>query len=518
MRRGFTIGLEILFITLLVTATRCANFQDVFVGREIHFLDGDCYARMTRARLCFEHPGTIVRHHDFENYPQGTSPHTTAPLDYLIVALAVILSGISAQPLDLAGAFIAPVLAVAMGAFLCWWTRLMQLRFRWAVLLLYALSPLLAHAFALGRPDHQALAVALVMVALCGEWRLIRGPSRGWSVASGVSWALALWVSLYEPLVLLALTLLLRPVNGSVRGWWREDRQWGAFAFGVIVLCAALMEWRSLVSFQSLDLAALRHWSGTIGELRPVSWRSLSWLEWCSGLLLLVPLLWWRRGRGEITFLLLLLLVTFLLTLWQARWSYFFASIFLLLVPAILQCFRRTAVGVIIFLLALYPTLRAWDRRIDAVESGAREETVAEVTELHALSGQLTGPFLAPWWQSPALSYWSRQSGIAGTSHESLPGIVSAMRFYAATEDSAALAMCQERQVRWVVSYDAERVAGEAAAILGYPVTKEALCNRLDRNPTSVPNFLKLRRQTAHFKLYEVLDFPETIAPKRGIN
>jgi hypothetical protein len=35
-------------------------------------------------RNCFEQPGTIVKRHDFENFPIGISPRTTAPLDYLI--------------------------------------------------------------------------------------------------------------------------------------------------------------------------------------------------------------------------------------------------------------------------------------------------------------------------------------------------------------------------------------------------------------------------------------------------
>ncbi len=49
---------------------------------------------MTRARLVAEHPGTVVRHDDFENFPAGVTPHTTAPLDYLIVALAALLRAV----------------------------------------------------------------------------------------------------------------------------------------------------------------------------------------------------------------------------------------------------------------------------------------------------------------------------------------------------------------------------------------------------------------------------------------
>src|SRR5437870_9468810 len=100
------IVIELVILSALILATRCANYPDVFVGGNIYFTDADCYARMTRARMCAEHPGLIVRHHDFENFPQGTTPHTTAPLDYLIGPLASLLKPFTAQPIDLAGAVV----------------------------------------------------------------------------------------------------------------------------------------------------------------------------------------------------------------------------------------------------------------------------------------------------------------------------------------------------------------------------------------------------------------------------
>ena len=78
---------EIALLSAVILATRCANYQDVFVAENVYFVDADCYARMTRAEMVREKPGLIIRHHAFENFPQGTTPHTTAPLDYLIVAL-----------------------------------------------------------------------------------------------------------------------------------------------------------------------------------------------------------------------------------------------------------------------------------------------------------------------------------------------------------------------------------------------------------------------------------------------
>ena len=111
--RGACLCGELALLTTLILATRCANYADVFVGGQVYFVDADCYSRMTRAQLVTEHAGTIVRHHGFENYPLGTTPHTTAPLDYLVAGLASSLGSLTAQPLDLAGALISPLLALA---------------------------------------------------------------------------------------------------------------------------------------------------------------------------------------------------------------------------------------------------------------------------------------------------------------------------------------------------------------------------------------------------------------------
>ena len=103
---------EVALLSALILATRCANYQDIFVAGNVYFVDADCYARMTRAQLVTEKPGLIIRHHEFENFPQGTTPHTTAPLDYLIVALSLFLNSFTSHALDLAGAFFPTFLRV----------------------------------------------------------------------------------------------------------------------------------------------------------------------------------------------------------------------------------------------------------------------------------------------------------------------------------------------------------------------------------------------------------------------
>ena len=252
MRQRLVFWAEIILISALILITRCANYGDVFFGGQINFIDADCYARMTRARICFEHPGTIIRRHDFENFPIGTSPHTTAPLDYLIVATAMLLTPLSNNALDLAGALVSPLLSIALGIFFCWWTRSMQIRFRWGLLLLYALSPILAHGFALGRPDHQALLIALIALAICAEWNLAGEPSKSWSIVSGASWAMALWVSLYEPIVLLVIVLAFR-----LRAVFIRERRIGWIVFAAILAIAFTVE-RRIPQWPSREFARPR--------------------------------------------------------------------------------------------------------------------------------------------------------------------------------------------------------------------------------------------------------------------
>jgi len=105
-------------LSALILATRYANYQDVFIAGNVYFVDADCYAADDARGMVSAKPGLIVRHHTFENFPQGTTPHTTAPLDYLILELSLLLKRFTAQPLDMAGAFVSPLLALFEGWFL----------------------------------------------------------------------------------------------------------------------------------------------------------------------------------------------------------------------------------------------------------------------------------------------------------------------------------------------------------------------------------------------------------------
>ena len=523
---------EITLLSALILATRCANYQDVFVAGNVYFADADCYARMTRARLVREKPGLIIRHHEFENFPHGTIPHTTAPLDYLIVALSLFLNPFTAHPLDLAGAFISPLLALLGGWFLWWWS--VKFRYRWVMLILYAISPILVQGTELGRPDHQSLLILLVAIAICAGWSFqqlqpahpssdaIRESRIAWSlralfITSAGAWAVAIWVSAYEPLVLFLI------VNGatffaSPRALFSRGRRAGWILFATIIAIALAIE-RRVPSFAVFQFTGhLRNWGSTIGELAHVSPMNPVWLNWCGFLLFVAPVLIWMRVTtlrngapgGRALPIYVLLVATYFLTVWQARWGYFFVLIFALALPALLVPIKSSAAVWIAFVLSMFPILRDWDERLwpNEAQLALRMERRIESAQIHDLSLSLRSPevhpFLAPWWLSPSIAYWAGQPGVAGSSHESLNGIEESARFFLSEDLQGAREILEKRHVAWVFAYDSDRVAQNSAAILNEPLRREPLCRVLDRTPSQAPPFLVFSAQNPACKLYEV--------------
>ena len=488
---------------------------------KIYFTDADCYARMTRVRICAQHPGTILRHHDFENFPQGTTPHTTAPLDYLILGLGLLLQPLTAQPIDLAGAAISPLLALITGWFLWWWSRRMKLRYRWAALSLFALSPILVHGTELGRPDHQSLLMLLSTVAICAEWSLRIAPSRSWSLTSGFVWGMALWVSPYEPVILIFVIAGFYAICDREQ-FTSRPRRIGWIVFAVVVTIALIVEGR-LPHFPILvNDSIFRNWSRTIGELMPVSAIDPIWFRWFGWLLIVTPLLLWfaaqkrlvATSRRALPVIGTLFVVCYLLTLWQARWAYFFGVVFALALLTLLESFKYRTLAWIVFAISLFPILQEWDARLWPNESELMRRTQARLERVEwcelakQIRSEQTRAFLAPWWLSPAIAYWSGQPGVAGSSHESLPGIAEIARFFLTSDPRLAQSILQRRRVAWVFVYDSDRVLENSAAILNAPIPSDALGRILDRNPSRAPDFVRLKFQSGSGKLYSVNQFP----------
>jgi len=368
------------------------------------------------------------------------------------------------------------------------------------------------------------LLILLLGIAVCAEWSLRRKPSTPWSAISGIAWGVAIWVSAYEPIILLLLILLLGAVQHRHLVFGKQ-RCTGWILLAGIVALTLLIE-RRIPSFSTFYSGELfKNWSRTIGELAHVAPANPIWLRWAGYLILVAPFLIWvglRQRKSSSTstsksetaplFIVVLLVVTYLLTIWQARWAYFFLLIFAIALPALLEPIKSRAAVSIAFVLSIFPILRDWDARLwpNEAEFARRIEQRNESMQLRELAINMrssqTRPFLAPWWLSPAIAYWSGQPGVAGSSHESLPGIEQSARFFLTQDWQTARKILEDHGVAWVVAYDFERVARNSSAILGLTLPQYPLCFVLERTPAQVPRFLVFSAQNGAGKLFRAVE------------
>jgi hypothetical protein len=185
--------------------------------------------------------------------------------------------------------------------------------------------------------------------------------------------------------------------------------------------------------------------------------------------------------------------------------------LFALALPPLLEPIKPPAAVWVAFLLSIFPILRDWDERLwpNEGQSAGRVEQRNESAQLRELALSLRSsevrPFLAPWWISPSIAYWSGQPGVAGSSHESLEGIVDSARFFVSDDWQKARRILESHHVAWVVAYNSERVAQNSEEILNQPVPADALCRVLDRTPRRAPPFLIFSAQNGTSKLYRAI-------------
>ena len=488
------------------------NRSDVLVPRAddgmlVVLADGDCHSRLQRAAIVADQPGTMLRAHDFENHPEGTVPHTTAPLDYLIASLSMIV-----RPLDLAGAWISPLLGLLTVLFLYFWSRALDLRPRWPMLLLFAISPALTHAFALGRPDHQSLLVALTTIALAAQLAFVRTTRPAWAWTSASAWGLALWVSWFEPLILLAAQELARALTLRRAAWPPIWHRALLLTAGLALAAWALEGFRNPWPDPAVRELFPR-WAALLGEIQGADPRAM--FAWTGWLLVPAPLLlaWsYYKSRDPLALILLILLaVVTALTGWQARWSPWLAAVFCLSLPWMLPPLRKLWLVWTVFLLSLWPVAAEWENRLmpSPPDAARRSEKIAEAALLaqtaEFLRAQPHGGVLAPWWISPALARQSGQPHVSGSSHQSLPGSADTARFFLATNDATALEILRARQVRYVVTDDPKRIISTSVVLLGTEATPDPLIARLARG-RDIPPWLEPVFANTFFRVYKVRD------------
>jgi hypothetical protein len=477
------------------------NRDAVFFGDGVYFADGDCYARMTRVRMIEEEGWRSIRWHGWENFPEGTVPHTTMPLDAVIAGMSAAMRAFSARALEMAGAWVSPLLGWVTVGFLVVWGLAMRWPYWWAMGLVAAGSPMLAHGFQVGRPDHQSLLVLLIAVALAAEVGMWTRRGRAWPMVSAAAWGLALWVSLFEPGILLGVVLAARLV---ARKWGVDWRAVGLFA-GVVALAILVDGWRA-AGFHE----AFGRWALNIGELRSAGWGQI--FSWCGWLAVVAPgLLIWRafRGGGAVCGLFAgLIVVLTALCFWHARWGYFLALVFAMSLPWALAALRWRWLAAALLAVSFWPVAAEWEGILFPSDEvlRARAEAVADAVSLREAAGAVkesgVGAVLAPWWFSPAIVWWSGKPCLGGTSHQSLPGIVDSCGFYLATEDAVARGILRRRGVEWVFAYEPERVIGNSEMILGRKAEGGTMAERLyKKRPVEG---LGLVFENRFFKVYRV--------------
>lgn len=492
-----------------------AQSGTVFVDGKIYFVDADCYSRMTRVAQFLEHPFRSIRHHEFENFPAGVDTHTTAPLDALIATLSVLFRPISAQPLDLAGAWISPLLGLATLLALWLWAARERRPFRGAMVLLVAISPVAAQAFRLGRPDHQSLLLFLLAVGLAAEWSLWQRPSVRLAVAWGLAWGVALWTSLYEPLILFAFLLVARTIARRRAAF---TKTWAvAWAtLGVVAVAALAFDgWR--VSKPAPEVAEyFSRWAKSIGELAtlsPVSSQFLGWLGWLAPALPF--LLAWRFAKtrdARLLAMLALLLGAYALTCGQIRWGCYLALVAAMSLPFALPAIPSRALAWTAFAFSLLPVASQWDALTNPDKNqlaaiAEQREDYAQLREVAtALISNERTPILAPWWLSPPLAYWSGQPCVAGSSHESLPGTIDTARFYLTSDFDKAREIVRRRAVAYVIAYEPDRVLGTSSSLLGEPPARDSLDAILYHAPGAAPSWLQPVLRTPYFRVFAVSD------------
>ena len=469
--------------------------------------DGDCYTRLHRVSLILSGQGWIWGFHEFENYPFGIVPHTTFPLDGLLALLALLLKPFLSTPLDWAGLLISPMLFLCVFLFLTLFSgsRLgkgsnRSLYENTVLFLGWALLPSLIWGTPFARPDHQSLLVVLIFFALWGEERRWRSGGEKWGIGLAILWGIGLWVSLYEPLVVLAL---LGGMNLLIR---RHEQKWFWVVIGLLFLGSQGVEGFRFLNLPMIEQKHLSTWFHTIGETRGVGIKDFFLIF--TVLILLIPYFlyrYWSKIKDSQTIIMLFGLTVILvgLTLFQRRWLYFSVIPPLLIFAAIWSLLNRGwkwGIGTFFLMNIVIST-----SHLKSVSD--QEFPIAAEARSLAKSIQGEGGILAPWWISPSLLYFSGEPIVASSSHQSIEGIAASSEFYRGSHWGEAEKILRERKIRWVVAYDEDRVLQNASETLGLslpPDGRETWASKLWRTQM-LPTSLKLRAATGHLRLYEYL-------------
>jgi hypothetical protein len=463
--RFFCLTAAFFLLTLLYFSVRLARVEDVFCQERPTFLDSDAYTRMERVRQIEKNNWLPLRYHHFENAPDGIVSHATSPLDYAILLLSLPLRFFVGADLarDLAGVWISPFVGL-IGLFVLW-RVLRGVAGRWWVLAAYCAFPAIAWAQNVGRPDHQSVLVVLLAWVLIAEWLMLSGRrSRRWELFSGVSWGLALWVSLWEPLVLCVVIFFVQLAlkQGS---WLARGRDFFVPLIGLVCLRFVADPWP--VVPDRADFVYLQNWGKLVGELRGSSFKEMVYWTGLWVPVIIIACIFFickREYSNNFIFSLVLTLLPTALTFWQIRWSPYLATVLATVGMAGFfqtgQSLKKIFVAVIsTIMIPLYYAQSALQWRQPL-------EGIAETHRVGEIISQEPGTILAPWWISPMLGYLSGAGYVASSSHQSISGIIDVSEFFLTPHWDVAREILIDRKVKWIVAAEPERMFAQSLAVV----------------------------------------------------
>lgn len=476
-----------------------------------YFLDSDCYTRMFRVQKLLNEGEWIQSQHLFENFPIGIIPHTTSLLDWIIGFSALIGNPFAGElSIDWAGALVGPVIAIGWMVSVFLLTQDKPFISRVFLLSGCILSPTIVWANSFGRPDHQLLVFPLITLALLMEerrWNVQKNPSIDlpsplgyplkWIITSGVLWGAAMWVSLFEPLILFIITL---STNLVVRR--QEQPLWIGSALGLFALTVIIEGFRFSGMAQIFSPEA-NLWLKTIGELE--SSPSLIWLVLLGPLSLALPWLLWKnrsdfKGNPLNNLVLTLICVTLFLGLNQVRWQHFTA--FMLVwglaqwLPALPKLdslnaakFRKAPLLLLFLWTINFTPMLGWNLFTFLTVKPPLELAEIRYFSTAIIKADKSYPpsVIAPWWQSPAILYYSGAPIVASSSHQSIEGIRDTALIFTSKSYPEAKEILQDRRAGWIVLWkpgilyknSVETITGEPLADQKDYLNKEDLIKNL---------------------------------------
>jgi len=485
-------------------------------------IEADCYSQLARVQRILDGQGLIQNHFTVENWPEGLTPSTTAPFDYVILILWAPLALLTKHPLDWAGAIVSPALWVVLVVFwLLFRSREFSLAGRGLLVLGSTALPALILATEFGRPRHLSLTLVLMAMALTAEyerWQIELHPKRAWNLFAGIAWGLACWTSLFEPALVITVLVIFNLIARR-----REDFAF-LVSFGFVMLIALVVERVHIFIPPREYYPFLANWLANIAEVQPVGYYTFIQQMTFLSFFTLVPFVSWRLlrrlgdRRTDFLFILLTILMAVLMFL-QSRWVYYanLAELFLIVrycQTTPLHWPKLVVLAFFLFGLGYDNVLKLVDRA--PVPPNQPSQQLLQIA--HAMDGP--GGIMAPWWLSPGLLYFSGNPIVAGSSHCGISGIVASASFFASPSWSAAEKILQQRKVRWVVVWDDQTVYNGQQMI--YPLLNssrqilgaqpygdgtereaESTVAQVLIEDRDVPTWMHLRGVTSQLKLYE---------------